>query len=160
MKKTLLKINLPVVQTLVNPFLLKLAWAAGFIDGEGCIRIAKHSGKGWVNPIYHLQMTISQNRLEPLEHCQAIIGVQGSISEMPNRRSSGCPVHLLTYYCADARDALTLLQPYLVRKQAETALALEFAEHLRQSTRGGNTPHTPEEMAIREDYYLRMKALK
>lgn len=160
MNKILLKVNLPVIHTLVDPLLLKLAWAGGFVDGEGCIRIAKHSAKDRVNSIYNLHLSISQNRLETLEYCYAAIGMQGSITEMLNRGNSGRPVHLLTYNCADARDALAVLQPYLVRKAAEAALALEFAEHLQQSTRGGNTPHTPEEMAIREGFYLRMKALK
>ena len=160
MEKTLSKVNLPVIQTLFNPLLLKLAWAGGFVDGEGCIRIARHRSKRCVNPIYNLHLSISQNRLEPLECCYAAIGVQGSIGEMPNRGKSRRPVYLLTYECANAAEALALLQPYLVRKKAEAALALEFAAHLRQSTRGGRTPHTLEEIAIREDYYVRMKGLK
>ena len=136
-----------------------LAWAAGFIDGEGCLRIAKHANAGGVNPIYHLHLAISQNRLETLEHCQKVIGVQSSICAFPYRESFRRPVFLLTYLCANAREALTLLLPYLVRKQAEAMLALEFALRL-QVPRGGRTPHSPEEIAIREEYYRRMKELK
>lgn len=138
---------------------INLAWAAGFIDGEGCLRIAKHCVKDRVNPIYNLNLSISQNRLETLEHCQAILGVQSSICQFPDRVSFRRSVFVLTYMCANARDAVTLLLPYLVRKQAEASLALEFALRL-QSRRGGRTPHTPAEIAIREAYYLRMKALK
>ena len=135
------------------------AWAAGFIDGEGCIRIAKNVSHGRVNPIYHVEMAISQNRLDALKHCQKVIGVQSSICKFPDRKSFRRPVFLLTYLCANARDALALLLPYLVRKQAEARLALEFALRL-QLRRGGNTPHSAEEIAIREEYYRRMKALK
>ena len=138
---------------------IDIAWAAGFIDGEGCLRIAKHANAGGVNPIYHLHLAISQNRRETLEHCQTIIGVQSSICRFPDRESFRRPVFLLTYLCANARDALTLLQPYLVRKKAEAMLALEFALRL-QVLRSGRTPHTPEEIAIREEYYRRMKELK
>ncbi|MEO7232554.1 MAG: hypothetical protein ABIW96_07705 [Polaromonas sp.] len=158
MKNSSLTVYPPVVSVPLVPN-LDLAWAAGFIDGEGCVRIAKHSAKDRVNPIYNIQLTVSQNRLETLEHCQTIIGVQSSICRFPDRESFRRPVYLLTYLCANARDALTLLQPYLVRKKAEAMLALEFALRLRVP-RSGRTPHTPEEIAIREEYYRRMKALK
>lgn len=136
-----------------------LAWAAGFIDGEGCLRIAKHNNAGGVNPIYHLHLAISQNRRETLEHCQSILGVQSSICMFPYRANFRRPVYLLTYLCANARDAVTLLLPYLVRKQSEAQLALEFALRL-QLRRGGRTPHSAEEIAIREEYYRKMKELK
>lgn len=136
-----------------------LAWAGGFIDGEGCLRIAKHTNAGGVNSIYHLHLAISQNRLETLEHCQKILGVQSSICQFPYRKSFRRPVYLLTYLCANARDALMILLPYLVRKQAEARLALEFALRL-QLRRGGRTPHSAEEIAIREEYYRRMQELK
>lgn len=45
-----------------------------------------------------------------------MIGVQSRICEFPYRESFRRPVYLLTYLYANARDALTLLLPYLVRK--------------------------------------------
>jgi len=158
MKNSLLMVYPPLVPVPVVPN-LDHAWAAGFIDGEGCVRIAKNVSHGRVNPIYHVEMAISQNRLDALEHCQKVIGVQSSICRFPDRESFRRPVFLLTYLCANARDALALLLPYFIRKQAEARLALEFALRL-QSRRGGNTPHSAEEIAIREEYYRRMKALK
>lgn len=158
MKNSLLMVYPPLVPVPVVPN-LDHAWAAGFIDGEGCVRIAKNVSHGRVNPIYHVEMAISQNRLDALEHCQKVIGVKSSICRFPDRESFRRPVFLLTYLCANARNALTLLLPYFIRKQAEARLALEFALRL-QSRRGGNTPHSAEEIAIREEYYRRMKALK
>ena len=158
MKNSLLMVYPPLVPVPVVPN-LDHAWAAGFVDGEGCVRIAKNVSHGRVNPIYHVEMAISQNRLDTLEHCQKVIGVQSSICKFPDRKSFRRPVYLLTYLCANACDALTLLQPYLVRKQAEAMLALEFALRL-QLRRGGRTPHSAEEIAIREEYYRRMKELK
>ena len=38
----------------LNP--IALAWAAGFVDGEGCIRIAKRKNKS--NPVFSLEITI------------------------------------------------------------------------------------------------------
>lgn len=158
MKNSLLMVYPPLVPVPVVPN-LDHAWAAGFIDGEGCVRIAKNVSHGRVNPIYHVEMAISQNRLDTLEHCQKVIGVQSSICRFPDRKSFRRPVLLLTYLCANARDALVLLLPYFVRKQAEARLALEFALRL-QLRRGGRTPHSAEEIAIREEYYRKMKELK
>lgn len=158
MKNSLLMVYPPLVPVPVVPN-LDHAWAAGFIDGEGCVRIAKNVSHGRVNPIYHVEMAISQNRLDTLEHCQEVIGIQSSICKFPDRKSFRRSVFLLTYLCANARDALALLLPYFVRKQAEARLALEFALRL-QLRRGGNTPHSAEEIAIREEYYRRMKELK
>ena len=68
MKNSLLMVYPPLVPVPVIPN-LDHAWAAGFIDGEGCVRIAKHSAKDRVNPIYNLHLAISQNRRDTLEHC-------------------------------------------------------------------------------------------
>ena len=113
MKNSLLMVYSPLVPVPVVPN-LDHAWAAGFIDGEGCVRIAKNVSHGRVNPIYHVEMANSQNRLDTLEHCQKVIGVQSSICKFPDRKCFRRPVFLLTYLCANARDALMLLLPYLV----------------------------------------------
>ncbi|GAC1505565.1 MAG: hypothetical protein NVS1B6_13490 [Steroidobacteraceae bacterium] len=136
-----------------------LAWAVGFIDGEACIRIGRNRSRGRVNPIYRLEVAISQNVRSTLEHCQRVIGLKSSICLMPPQSGQRRRSHLLTYSCAAARDMLQLVQPYLVRKKAEATLGLDFAKRV-QSRRGGRTPHSPEEIAIRDAYYRAMQHLK
>ena len=43
---------------------LALAWLAGFLDGEGCVRIARRAPPKpaiRANPIYSVELTVGQN---------------------------------------------------------------------------------------------------
>lgn len=159
MKKALLTIPIPAVQTLVSLQLLKLAWAAGFVDAEACIRIHKRKTKNGANAVYSLEVTISQNRLETLGHFREILGIKGSVYVYPIKRNVRRTVHGLTYRCTRARQVLELLLPYLVRKKEEALLGIEFAKHA-SCARLGRRRHSLEEIYLREDYFQRMKALK
>jgi hypothetical protein len=137
----------------------KICWAAGFADGEACIRIHKQCPGGNANPIYSLEFTISQNCLETLQHFKNVMGIAGSIYVYPCKGKLRRPVYALTYRCTRARVLLVLLLPHLVRKRKEALLGIEFSE--RASTaRMGRRRHSPEEILLREDYYKRMKNLK
>ena len=48
--------------------MLDLAWAAGFIDGEGWIGIARQTRKGYDTITHRVKVAITQNNLEVLEH--------------------------------------------------------------------------------------------
>lgn len=138
-----------------------LAWAAGFVDGEGCIRIHKQVPKCGVNPnpIYSLEVTISQNRLETLQHLKDKLDTDSSIYVCPTKGKVRRAVFALTYRCTRARVILKILSPYLVRKKEEAALGIEFSDHI-SIARMGRRRHSPAEMALREEYFQRMKALK
>lgn len=136
-----------------------ICWAAGFADGEACVRIHKQCPGGNANPIYSLEVTISQNCLETLQHFKNAMGVAGSIYVYPCKGKLRRPVFALTYRCTRARVLLLLLLPHLVRKKKEALLGIEFSE--RASTaRMGRRRHSSEEIALREDYFNRMKNLK
>lgn len=51
-----------------------IAWAAGFFDGEGCIRNTHWTNKVNRNTRYGLQITITQKHREPLDRFQRIFG--------------------------------------------------------------------------------------
>lgn len=138
---------------------IKISWAAGFADGESCIRIHKQCPGNGANPIYSLEVTITQNCLVTLQHFKDALAIVGSIYVYPCRGKLRRPVYALTYRCTRARVLLVLLLPYLVRKKKEALLGIEFSE--RASTaRMGRRRHSPEEIALREDYFKRMKDLK
>lgn len=137
----------------------KISWAAGFADGEACVRIHKQCPGGNANPVYSLEVTITQNCLETLQHFKDAMGIASSIYVYPCRGTLRRPVYALTYRCTRARVLLVLLLPHLVRKKKEALLGVEFSE--RASTaRMGRRRHSPEEILLREDYFQRMKALK
>jgi len=56
---------------------IELAWAAGFFDGEGCIR--NNTSSSGTRKYKHLQIQITQNNREPLDRFQKAIGGYGKI---------------------------------------------------------------------------------
>lgn len=137
----------------------QLAWAAGFLDGEGCIRVCKRNPGSGANLIYSLEVTLTQNCLTTLQHFKDSLGIQSSIYVYPCRGPLRSAVFGLTYRCTKARALLELLEPYLVRKRVEAQLGIEFAQRASFG-RIGRRRHPPEEIALREDYYQRLRALK
>ena len=135
------------------------AWAAGFADGEACIRIHKQDPGTGANPVYSLEVTISQNCLQTLQHFKDTLGIESSIYVYPCRGKLRRPVFALTYRCTRARLLLEVLLPHLVRKKQEALLGIEFAQRA-SFARMGRRRHPPEEIALREDYFNRMSALK
>ena len=147
----------PVVQAYVPK--RSLEWAAGFLDGEGCIRIAKRNPGTDANHIYSLEVTITQNCLTTLTHFQDVLGVKSSIYVFGSTGAVRSTVYALTYRCTRAREVLEILRPFLVRKLREAEVGIEFA-HRASFARKGRRRHSDEEIALREDYYMQLRALK
>lgn len=107
-----------------------LAWAAGFIDGEGCINITKryakyHQGNG--GKLYH-SVSLSANQIskEPLLKLQEMFGGKiRATKPIGNRR----PSFGWIIYTKAARDALALMLPYFRVKgtEAKMVLTLNFS---------------------------------
>ena len=138
----------------------QLGWAAGFVDGEGCVRIARRNPGPGKNLIYSLELTISQNTRSTLEHFQSIFpDIHGSLRLHDAGAHLRRPVFALNYRCAQCLALLLLLEPFLVRKKAEAQCGIEFARDV-SFVRRGRTRHPPEQMALRETFFQRMTALK
>ena len=150
--------NIPFAKIL-SVALIDAAWAAGFADGEACIRIHKQDPRTGANPIYSLEVTITQNCLETLQHFKDTMCIDSSIYVFPCKGKLRRPVFALTYRCTRARLLLEVLAPHLVRKKKEALLGIEFANRASFG-RLGRRRHPPEEIALREDYFKRMSALK
>lgn len=108
--------------------MVNIAWAAGFIDGEGCISIAKQRlvGDKWY---YSLKLTASQTKIEPLELLKNKWG--GSITVLPaklNRQQC----YTWQVYSENAKLALLELQPYLVVKQRQAAIGIGFQKAFKR----------------------------
>lgn len=102
-------------------------WAAGFLDGEGCISIIrrnKHKDK--IVEHYSLQITVFQNIKDPLDVLAALF--EGSV----RRRDSGW-IWLLTGRATIS--ALEELIPFLLVKRTQAEAAILFQS--RKVDRGG-----------------------
>lgn len=126
----------------------RLAWAAGFIDGDGFItiqnRTTKHGDKVYKG--HYLRVGACQASILPLEELQNLFG--GSIrpkNSGPNREGyNRKPQWIWTLSTAEASEALTQLLPFLLHKKRVALLALEF-----QSTMGTNKKTTSEEVFLK-----------
>ena len=139
---------------------LEIAWAAGFIDGEGCIHIIRQRyGKN--NKVsYRLRMHIAQNNYEVLETLRAYIGEHANIIPIKRTHSVNKQVYTLNYDGVHAYKAIMKLKPFLIRKQCEAQAANDFWIEGRVEERTGRKAVAPELMEIRRRWYKKMQKLK
>jgi hypothetical protein len=104
-----------------------LAWAAGFIDGEGCISVIKRktgqSKAGRRYEYHQLNINVPQIDKAPLDKLQKMFGGMVRANKaIGNRR----PSFVWTIHSRIAYNTLIQLIPYLIVKQREAELALQF----------------------------------
>lgn len=110
-----------------------LAYLAGIIDADGCIRISKEKPyRDRVTPGYHARVHVRMVEREAIDLLDETFG--GHVWTQKPSLTRGRPLHVWDVSDAKAQHALTLLLPYLrvKRAQAENALALrEFRSQSR-----------------------------
>lgn len=115
----------------------QLAWAAGFMDGDGFITIQNRKTK-YKDKIYsgqYLRVGACQASLIPLEKLQSLFG--GSIrpkNSGPNHDGyHRKPQWIWTVSTNEAKNALEQMLPYLVHKQEVAQLALVFQASMSEN---------------------------
>lgn len=97
----------------------KLAWVAGFFEGEGCFRVNFSKGK---YKCAHVQ--VAQVSREPLDFIWAYTGlgvVNGPYGPYQNNKK---PYYIYNVYGEDAVEFVTELLPYLFAKGEQVKEAL------------------------------------
>jgi hypothetical protein len=97
---------------------LDLAWAAGFLDGEGCLTVQECTKRGAVRPQYQALIDAAQVTPLPLDRLVALFGGQ----VRPYRKA-----FYWRLYNAKTVPVCEQLLPYLVGKRRQAELLLEFA---------------------------------
>lgn len=124
----------------------RLAWAAGFIDGDGFITIQRRNQKvkDTVYTSLYLRVGACQAQQAPLKELQSLFG--GSIrvkNSGPNREGYNRKEQWVwTLSCNQALEALLQLLPFLIHKKEVAQLAIEF-----QGTMG-TTKETPVDVKL------------
>ena len=110
----------------------QLAWAAGFLDGDGFITIQNRNQKinGKIYSGQYLRIGACQASLLPLEELKRLFG--GTIRSKnsgPNKEGYNRKEQWI-WQCStnSAKEALTQLLPYLIHKKTVACLAIEFAD--------------------------------
>jgi hypothetical protein len=147
-----------------QPTDLELAWAAGLIDGEGCIFISKGRPditQGAINYSFALGLKVTMGHYATVQRLQTLFGV-GFVGEVKykNRPSNWNLAFTWLSTSHQAMAILNMLAPYLVTKQDEYLCAKEFMALPKWGNGRGRGPMTPEFLQPRLDAYERMKALK
>jgi hypothetical protein len=135
------------------------AWAAGMLDGDGCISIFKQRYTSRT-ATYRLVVQITENCLKTLEHFRECVGDIGPIHEVTRRISHNKQVYALIYSGPKAVRGLQRLAPHLVRKRAKAEVALSFIDKGRVGRRFGARGVPVEIERIRISHYDKLRAPK
>lgn len=140
--------------------LLSLAWAAGFIDGDGWIGTPKQIYKGRARVCRRLKLSITQNNREILEEVQQIIGESSQINKLKRDITSNRQSYQLTYDSSHALRAIRKIRPFLRRKQYEAEIVERMWEEGKMGQRPGSKGWPPEVYEIREKWAQKLSRLK
>ena len=134
-----------------------LAWAAGFIDGDGCISIDKMLNLGKMKYEHPLTLSIRAGnvKLEPLKRLQEIFGL-GTI----NTDGEGFS-HWQVQSNVQTPKILVGLLPYLTAKGEEAEIGLDFATLFHATKVKERKAGVPiETLAQRDAYYWALREAK
>lgn len=101
---------------------LELAWSAGIIDGEGCIGISRKT-----NNIYTITIQISMTHQLTINRIYEIF----RLGNLYFRKARNCKHNDQYQWNSAGKDLyniLKLIYPYLITKEEQAILAIEFYE--------------------------------
>ena len=131
----------------------ELAYAAGILDGEGCVSLEKTNGRpnkrGYRISLFAVVSNTNESLLQWLKD-----KFGGQVRQYKRREDrKACWVWRI---CAQqAAGFLEAVRPYLIVKSSEVDLALEF-----QKEKVAGQPLTDKQDELQVSQYLRMRELK
>jgi hypothetical protein len=137
-----------------------IEWAAGFLDGEGCIHIARQTYRSKRRDTLRLRVYIVQAHLEVLEHFRDGVGIDARIYKVKRTAQHNKQVYTLNFEGKKAMALIALLMPHLIRKQEEAQAAMTFWVEGRVGTRWGPKGVPTDIAALRQRLYLKLRSLK
>lgn len=142
----------------------KYSYAAGFFDGEGCIRITKRNPRNGRSTNYSLLVTVAQKDGQSMDW---LYGNFGGMVYMKNKKKDESDwVYEWRLTDRKAYEFLKKILPFIIVKKAQARLAIRFQERRNFArTRhypdnGRFAPLTKNELDTREKLYRRMCELK
>lgn len=134
-----------------------LAWAAGFIDGEGCIALVKRTQilKGKPYQCFVLSLHVANTDLRTLERLKAMFC--GTLYPTNHKnRPNNKPCWTWYVRSALAAAALEKLMPYLFSKREQAELGIASRRYIQ----GNGRPRTPESFSGQQQIFTQLKHLK
>lgn len=137
-----------------------LAWAAGFIDGEGCIYINKSMSKEIPNrrkttQRYQLALTAVQSDIRPINKLKDLFKA-GSITEYDKGAYKTQWVWKVSGL--NAERVLRSIFPYLVVKKDQARVGLQHQELINSNI--SRKPRSIETISLFESFYIKLREMK
>jgi LAGLIDADG endonuclease len=132
-----------------------LAWAAGFLDGEGCITIIRVSNRYSSGTYYVISLQVTQRVRKPLDKLANMFG--GEVRRHNLKQRGG-----YWYWYRYGNNALEILEkvlPFLVLKEAQAKIAIDF-QLRRRAIVGSGIPLVDRQRNQDEKDYERIRRLK
>ena len=132
----------------------KLAYMAGYFDGEGCIIICRSTRRQKTQTIqsHELRLAIGSTDPRVIYEFQAAFGGRVQFYEAGGKRK--CPVYQWHIWSRTATQVIEAMYPYLITKKSDADIALAFQAIV--GTRGKGVKITPEVQAQREAFRLKL----
>ncbi len=144
-----------------KPSAVDLAWAAGLLDGEGCICLARQTYLDpRRRPTFSLRVYVCQNNIGVLQEFAWAVGVPGRIYTLARTLQQNRDCHSLVYHGVGAFEVLQRLLPHLRRKGPEARVALEFRRRCHIHRKYGPKGCPKRIWELREWYYRKLQAMK
>jgi len=131
---------------------LDLAWAAGFLDGEGTISFQRHNAtsKAHPSPYFNLVLFASNSNKEALIRLQRLFG--GSVAS--HQKVAGHKrVYRWRLYGSKAITIIALLLPYFTVKREVANLAVSYSMRPKEKLTGKLYGLTLQERDYRESVW-------
>ena len=129
---------------------ISFAYAAGIIDGEGCIQIQKRKSGG-----YRMLVLISNTDGRMIDWFIDNFGGRKKNHLIGHKKWKNCWEWII--YGRNAGKFLEKIYPYLVIKKEQADLAILYCNTL---TQGGQKVVTKSIMKTRIDYYAKLKLVR
>lgn len=136
------------------------AWAAGFLDGEGCVSLARVRRTCGNRVNYRARVSIVQNCLETLNTFRDRVAENCVFNQLPDRETYTRPVFQLSYEGIHAYRLLKKLRTYLTRKAAEADVIFEFYRDAEPTRHFGPKGVPAEIWHLRERCFDALRCLK
>lgn len=110
-----------------------IAWAAGFIDGEGCFALQKRNGKNLAETTRCPVLIVAQTRREPLDKLASMFG--GTVRDAGRTLKGTKKWQWALSGKETLEPAIMLLLPYLVNKHDVAEAVLDYVKTMRRGRR-------------------------
>lgn len=139
-----------------------VAWAAGFVDGEGCIALNRYRNRYSTAPtrpwVYTLKLDVAQKVTDPLERLVTLFG--GRLYREEVSRSRPRSIWHWVAQATVAEKALREMLPHLTVKREQAEVALSFQQRSSALSGCGKTRRSEKDVHQDQRDYERLRALK